>query len=99
MNRKINVAFIDEVLSKTIENETSNSLRLKYHLDDSMIKSAKKLLIEKANNIYNKIFPLQNKQHDECFTIHDNKMLFWFNDENMSTKVLIHQLNNDLFEL
>jgi hypothetical protein len=52
----------------------------------------KQTLIERAINKYGVIKPCgEKKSIDDCFTIHSNQILFWFNDEMDSTKVLMHE--------
>jgi hypothetical protein len=51
-------------------------------------------LIAKARKLYNNISPSGNRESlEQCFTRHENKILFWFNHEHdHSTKILIHEL-------
>jgi len=49
----------------------------------------KKSLIEQAEDQYDKINFVNNKKNwDDCFTIEDGKIMFWFNTEDNSTHVL-----------
>jgi hypothetical protein len=53
----------------------------------------KQTLIEKAIDIYGVIKPCgQKKSIDDCFTVYSNRILFWFNDIDNSTKMLVHEL-------
>jgi hypothetical protein len=56
----------------------------------------KQQLINEAIKLHKKIFPVGRKTTlDECFTRQDNKLLLWFNKEDNSTKVLVHEFPND----
>jgi len=45
-------------------------------------------LIKRARRKYNNIYPTINKTNmDECFTSHDNKLIFWFNTQDKSTHI------------
>lgn len=49
----------------------------------------KKNLINKAQEIFIKIYPCGGKSDlGECFTIIGNKLVFWFNTEDQSTHLL-----------
>jgi len=51
-------------------------------------------LIEKALKEYKKIEPCRpKKSFEECFTYLPDKVIFWFNVEDNSTKVFIHDLS------
>lgn len=56
----------------------------------------KKLLIEKAIREHNEIIPVaQRSNFDECFTVDDGKLLFWFNTrKDESTKMVLTELEN-----
>ena len=53
----------------------------------------KKILIEQARNEHTNIFPCGDKALHECFTVHKNNLLFWFNTEDHNTHVLIDEVN------
>jgi hypothetical protein len=58
--------------------------------------AVKQQLIDQAIKLHKKIFPAGRKTSlNECFTRHDNKLLLWFNKEDNSTKVLVHDLTED----
>lgn len=49
----------------------------------------KKALIKKAKSKYKRIFPCGDKKTlSECFTEEDDELIFWFNTEDDSTRVL-----------
>lgn len=49
----------------------------------------KKELIEKAKLKYKRIFPCGDKKHfSECFTKEENEVIFWFNTEDDTTRVV-----------
>ena len=46
-------------------------------------------LIERAIESHERIFPCGNATMlEECFTVNENKLLFWFNTEDDSTHLL-----------
>jgi len=50
-------------------------------------------LIEKAIAKYKKIFPCGGTiQLEDCFTIDENKLFFWFNTEDNNTHVIEEKL-------
>ena len=53
----------------------------------------KKLLIEKAINKHDKIYPCGKcSSLQECFTMQGDQLLFWYNTEGGSTHVISGQL-------
>jgi len=59
----------------------------------------KRTLIEKAKEEYGHIRPIRGKlgQHmslNDCFTLHDGKLLFWFNTSDDTTRMLIKEVVN-----
>ncbi|MFP4417009.1 MAG: hypothetical protein ACOC4C_02450 [Fibrobacterota bacterium] len=51
---------------------------------------AEQALLAEAEAIYEKIYPCGTKQSlKECFTLHDNMVLFWFNTSDSSTHLLM----------
>lgn len=53
----------------------------------------KEKLINKAQSLYGKIKPCGKRESfDECFTIYHDKILFWFNGSDDSTKILSETL-------
>lgn len=54
----------------------------------NQITELKKYLIEKAKERYGIIAPAGNKLFDECFTEYNGFLLFWFNSEDKSTRVI-----------
>ena len=57
------------------------------------MKEIKEKLIQKAKETHGKILPTGYRfTLDECFTKHENKILFWFNVEHdESTRILVHE--------
>lgn len=54
----------------------------------------KKMIISEALTKHKKIFPVGNfKAIDDCFTIDDDKLIFWFNTEDQTTHVEVVDLN------
>ena len=54
--------------------------------------SSQEELFKKAVALHGKIEPTRSRKTlDECFTTEDSKLIFWFNDETGTTKVLIKQ--------
>jgi hypothetical protein len=59
------------------------------------IENLKKELIERAREIYGKIdFPGNKESFDDCFTVVEGVLYFWFNDENDGTHVVKEKLPN-----
>jgi len=51
----------------------------------------KKIAVEK----HGKIFPVgRHTNIDDCFTYYGDKILFWFNDQDASTKMIIGTVEN-----
>jgi hypothetical protein len=47
-------------------------------------------MIEKARKKYCRIFPCAARATlDDCFTIENDRILFWFNTEDQSTRLLV----------
>ncbi len=57
-------------------------------LRDSYDLKMREALIDMAREEYGTIRPCDFKTFDECFTKHGNKLLFWFNSPDNSTRVL-----------
>lgn len=54
----------------------------------------KEQLIKQAKDQYKEVYPVSNRQNlIDCFTIHNDKLFFWFNDESFTTRVLTFDLN------
>jgi hypothetical protein len=52
----------------------------------------KEELLKKAMALHGKIEPTRTRRTlEECFTTEDSKLIFWFNDENGTTKVLVQE--------
>jgi hypothetical protein len=57
--------------------------------DKKSMNEIKRLMIAKAKERFKNIHPCGHRRKlDECFTIEDNKLCFWFNTEDDSTHVL-----------
>ena len=53
----------------------------------------KQHLIKKARDTHKHIFPCMGKASlAECFTSHEDKLLFWFNTVDQSTHMIIAEL-------
>ena len=49
-------------------------------------------LLRKAVALHGRILPTRTRKSlEECFTTEDSKLIFWFNDETGTTKVLIKE--------
>lgn len=54
----------------------------------------KKELIEEATEKHEKIYPVShNDKLEDCFTVQEGKLVFWFNKENQSTSILTRPIN------
>ena len=52
----------------------------------------KEELLKKAMALHGKIEPTRTRRTlEECFTTEDSKLIFWFNDETGTTKVLVKE--------
>jgi hypothetical protein len=52
----------------------------------------KEELLKKAMAIHGRIEPTRTRRTlEECFTTEDSKLIFWFNDETGTTKVLVQE--------
>jgi hypothetical protein len=59
--------------------------------------NSKEELLNKAVAIHGRIEPTcTRKTLEECFTTEDSKLIFWFNDETGTTKVLIQEKSPQL---
>jgi hypothetical protein len=57
--------------------------------DKINMNTIKKTMIKKAKSRFKKILPCgQRRDFDECFTVENDKVFFWFNTEDESTHVL-----------
>jgi hypothetical protein len=57
------------------------------------MKELKLQLIERALEEHQVIFPCTSRgELEECFTETDNKLLFWFNTQDHSTHLIMHDL-------
>jgi len=55
----------------------------------------KQQLIEEATIKHEKIYPVGRREgFEECFTVHEDKLVFWFNREDQSTSILTKQISN-----
>jgi len=61
--------------------------------DSISMNDLKKTMIKKAKDRYKKIHPCgRRRKLDECFTVEDDTLCFWFNTDDQSTHVLHTQL-------
>jgi|GEM_PF-978371 len=61
--------------------------------DTTIMSDLKKIMIKKAKDRYKKIRPCgRRRKLDECFTVEDDRLCFWFNTEDQSTHVLHTQM-------
>ena len=52
----------------------------------------KEALVSQAKEVYKDIKPCKGSDfNDDSFTVYNNKLVFWFNVENKSTKILMSQ--------
>jgi len=52
----------------------------------------KEELLKRAMAIHGRIEPTRTRRtFEECFTIEDSKLIFWFNDETGTTRVLVQE--------
>jgi hypothetical protein len=52
----------------------------------------KEELLKRALALHGKIEPTRTRKTlEECFTTEDSKLIFWFNDETGTTKVLVQE--------
>lgn len=59
------------------------------------MENIKQKLIERAIERHSKIFPCGNRNTlSECFTIHGETLVFWYNTEDNSTCVVYETLSN-----
>ena len=50
-------------------------------------------LIDQASRMHEKIYPCCHKRHfNDCFTRHEDQILFWYNTEDQSTHVLTAEI-------
>jgi hypothetical protein len=57
------------------------------------MKRIKEKLKKQARKLYGEIIPAGNcKDFEECFTFHEDKILFWFNLKDQSTKLISHKI-------
>jgi hypothetical protein len=53
----------------------------------------KKTLINRAKMQFKQIYPCSTKKRlKECFTVEEDKMIFWFNTEDETTHIIIQDL-------
>lgn len=53
----------------------------------------KQKLIAKAIDKHKEIYPCSDKvSFDDCFTIHKDKLVFWYNDSELSTHILTESI-------
>ncbi|MDG5814891.1 hypothetical protein QA601_07375 [Chitinispirillales bacterium ANBcel5] len=58
------------------------------------MEETKDKLISLAKRQYKKIFPCSYRQNfNDCFTVYENYVLFWFNTEDQTTHVLKADMN------
>jgi hypothetical protein len=54
--------------------------------------TSKEELLRKAMALHGRIEPTRTRRSfEECFTTEDSKLIFWFNDETGTTKVLVKE--------
>jgi hypothetical protein len=54
--------------------------------------NSKEELLRKAMALHGRIEPTSTRRTlEECFTTEDSKLIFWFNDETGTTKVLVQE--------
>jgi hypothetical protein len=52
----------------------------------------KEELLKRAQALHGRIKPTRTRRTlEECFTTEDSKLIFWFNDETGTTKVLVKE--------
>jgi hypothetical protein len=57
------------------------------------LEKIKELLIQKATNEHKNISPcLRHEDFSNSFTIFENKVIFWFNTEDGSTRALVSEI-------
>jgi hypothetical protein len=58
---------------------------------------SKEELLRKAKALHGRIRPTCNRRTlEECFTTEDSRLIFWFNDETGTTKVLVKERASQL---
>ena len=58
---------------------------------------AARAIVEKARRQYKQIYPCHSRQDlGDCFTMENNRIMFWFNCEDRSTRVLTAELGGAL---
>jgi hypothetical protein len=78
------------------------SIFLPYGLDEkpthggrAMFEEKKAYLIDRAINMYKIVLPCCDKfSLDECFTVWEDILIFWFNTNDNNTHVLLAQIGN-----
>jgi hypothetical protein len=59
--------------------------------------NSKEELLKKAQALHGRIEPTRTRKTlEECFTTEDSKLIFWFNDETGTTKVLVREQSSQL---
>lgn len=57
----------------------------------------KKRMISQAKSVYKNIYPCGDKKNlQECFTVMDNRLVFWFNTEDDSTHLITSPSSDEL---
>lgn len=57
----------------------------------------KKTLIAEANSKFQNIAPCRGPEDfSECFTVHNGKLVLWFNVEGNSTRILMSESNREI---
>lgn len=51
-------------------------------------------LFVRAAEMYDQIEPCFNKTFKDCYTIHNDKVIFWFNTKDNSTKTMIGNVDS-----
>jgi hypothetical protein len=55
----------------------------------------KKEMRQEAEEKHGKIYPSGRRNSlDDCYTEHDNKLMFWFNLEDQTTKAMVREIQN-----
>jgi len=84
----------DENHAKTLKTRCIYSGALLNDEHEQKLIEIKKLLIKKALKKYNEINPCGTY----CFQIYDKKLLFWFNIEGFTTKIISKNLSPQYYQ-
>jgi len=50
----------------------------------------RKRMIDQAIAVYGEIRPCEGRSLQECFTVQDGRVFFWFNDGSGNTHAIVH---------